>query len=109
MRLVAGAVIVLSGAMMLLAALGSVHGWDWDKARCGTLPNEYYPELAWIAFVGVPALVGLLGGGLGLCLEVWKRSAGSWLPRAVLILAALFFGIAAHWAARILSDCPAIS
>ena len=108
-RLAAGVVIALSLALMSLAALGSVHGWDWDKARCGTLPNESYPELGWIAFVGVPAIVGLIGGGLGLWLEVLKRLAGSWLPKAILILATLFCLIAAYWAVRMGSDCPAIS
>ena len=107
--LAAGVVIALSLALMSLAALGSVHGWDWDKARCGTLPNESYPELGWIAFVGVPAIVGLIGGGLGLWLEVLKRSAGSWLPKAILILATLFCLIAAYWAVRMSSGCPAIS
>lgn len=108
-RFVAGAVIALSFALLSLAALGSFHGWDWDKARCGTLPNEYYPELAWIAFVGGPAIVGLLGGCVGLGLDVWKRSAGNWLPKMALILAAVFCGIAAYWTVVMVSECPVIS
>ncbi len=108
-RLVAGVVIALSLALLSLAALGSVHGWDWDKARCGTLPNEYYPELGWIAFVGIPAFVGLIGGGLGLWLEVLKRSAGRWHPKAILILATLFCLNAAYETVRMGSGCPAIS
>ena len=108
-RLVAGVVIALSLALMSLAALGSVYGWDWDEARCGTLPNEYYPELGWIAFVGVPAIVGLIGGGLGLWLGSLKRSAGRWHPEAILILGSLFCLIAAYWAVRMGSGCPAIS
>ncbi len=108
-RLAAGVVIALSLALMSLAALGSVHGWDWDKARCGTLPNESYPELGWIAFVGVPAIVGLIGGGLGLWLGSSKRSTGRWHPEAILILATLFCLIAAYWAVRMSSGCPVIS
>lgn len=108
-RLVAGVVIALSLALLSIAALGSVYGWAWDKARCGTLPGEYYPELGWIAFVGIPAFVGLFGGGVGLCLDVWKKSAGSWLPKAILILATLFCLNAAYWTVRMGSGCPAVS
>ncbi len=108
-RLAAGVVIALSLALMGFAVLGSVHGWDWDKARCGTLPNEYYPELGWIAFVGIPAFAGLIGGGLGLWLDVLKRSTGRWHPKAILVLATLFCLIAAYWTVSLGSGCPAIS
>ncbi|MBI1406647.1 MAG: hypothetical protein GC145_11035 [Caulobacter sp.] len=90
----------LNAAGLLLATLAQgawlslliQHGYRWEIARCGRVPDQYYPEWAWLLLL-FPLLLPLLLSGLGLLLAgrtgrwTWLVMSPGWLAFAGVVWA----------------------
>lgn len=50
----------LSVVLLGLVVWGFQSSYEWDLARCRSLPDHYVPELGWLIFLGPLGLLGLL-------------------------------------------------
>lgn len=81
-------------AATVLAVIGGDRGYDWYSSRCSTA-GEVYPELGWLLVILPLALAGVLCGAGALWLELRRRPPETWIPLALLAMAALLGGGAA--------------
>ncbi|MBX3479819.1 MAG: hypothetical protein KF842_05425 [Caulobacter sp.] len=67
-RLNAAALMILSLAQVAWLSVLIQRGYRWEIARCGRVPDDYYPELAWLLLLA-PLVLPLLLSGVGFWLS----------------------------------------
>ena len=63
-----------------LVVWGVTSSYDWDLARCRSLPDHYSPELFWLLLGAPPSLVGLLFMIAAFLMAVWGQPNQRRLP-----------------------------
>ena len=87
-----GALVLAAASVATAASLWVLilYGYRWEVARCGKVPDEYYPEYLWLFlmyFVGASLLLSVLGFRVARNLGRWTWL---WLSLGWLLL----FGVA---------------
>ncbi len=63
-----------------LIVWGVTSSYEWDLARCRSLPDHYAPELFWLILGTPPSLVGLLFMITAVLMAVWGQPNQRRLP-----------------------------
>ena len=63
-----------------LVVWGVTSSYEWDLARCRSLPDHYAPELFWLVLGAPPSLVGLLFMIAAVLMVLWGQPNQKRLP-----------------------------
>lgn len=75
-----------------LVVWGVTSSYEWDLARCRSLPDHYAPEWFWLILGAPPSLVGLLFMVAAVLMAVWGQPSQRRLPWVPFVIGAVIVG-----------------